>query len=261
MRWDLITQQKSSVLPLNQYRARPGTRSRLMFLYAPREIVAAAFKWRWVKHGISMTQSFLRWLGWFHEGSEWGNWCVLIVIQCLLHPLKGLFNWERQKSLENVLRYFILLLDIFSIAGKPFLQLKHSVSPRQDSGSSKIMQGGQGWEPTLALMQWTWTYWVSSGTRIGWGRLWRPPHRRAAGVTGSGRSVRKTGRRVPSARSGYRLSDCFLETHTYIYKHRRAIMGRLASSIHPPLSPKSTDETAGNRNGRPPAKVENGGSS
>lgn len=76
--------------------------------------------------------------------------------------------------------------------------------------------GHPGWEPTLALVQWTWTYWVSSGTRIGWGRLWRPPHRRAAGVTGSGRSARKTGRRAPSVRSGCCLSDCFLETHTYI---------------------------------------------
>lgn len=76
--------------------------------------------------------------------------------------------------------------------------------------------GHPGWEPTLALVQWTWTYWVSSGTRTGWGRLWRPPHRRAAGVTGSGRSARKTGRRAPSVRSGCRLSDCFLETHTYI---------------------------------------------
>lgn len=41
-------------------------------------------------------------------------------------------------------------------------------------------------------------------------------------MTGSGRSERKTGRRVPSARSGCCLSDCFLETDTHIYKHRRA---------------------------------------
>lgn len=78
-------------------------------------------------------------------------------------------------------------------------------------------------------------------------------------MTDSGTSVRKTGRRAPSARSGCRLSDCFLETHTYIYRHRRARMGRLASNIHPPPSPKSKDETAGNHNGRPPAKVEKGG--
>lgn len=81
MRWDLITQQKSSVATLNQYRAGPGTRSRLMYLYAPREIVAAAFKWRQGKHGISMTHSSLRWLGWFHEGSELRNGYLLILIR------------------------------------------------------------------------------------------------------------------------------------------------------------------------------------
>lgn len=57
-------------------------------------------------------------------------------------------------------------------------------------------------------------------------------------MTGSGRSVRKTGRRVPSARSGCHLSDCFLETHTYIYRHRkgkRKKMGRLASPTPPAL--------------------------
>lgn len=57
-------------------------------------------------------------------------------------------------------------------------------------------------------------------------------------MTGSGRSVRKTGRRAPSARSGCHLSDCFLETHTYIYRHRRGKkggeMGRLTSPTPTP---------------------------
>lgn len=93
----------------------------------------------------------------------------------------------------------------------------------------------RGREPTLALEQWIWTYWVSSGMRTGWGRHWRPPRRRAAGVTGSGRSVRKTGRRAPSARSGCRLSDCFLETHTHIYRHRRGNNRQASFSCSPTL--------------------------
>lgn len=56
-------------------------------------------------------------------------------------------------------------------------------------------------------------------------------------MTGSGRSARKTGRRAPSATSGCRLSDCFLETHTYIHiqtqKREEKKVGRLASPIPP----------------------------
>lgn len=107
--------------------------------------------------------------------------------------------------------------------------------------------GHRAWEPTLALVQWTRTYWVSSGMRIGWGRLWRPPHRRAAGVTGSGRSARKTGRRAPSARSGCHLSDCFLETHTYIHiqtqKREEKKCGQAGFSYHPPFPPPPSPDT------------------
>ena len=74
--------------------------------------------------------------------------------------------------------------------------------------------------PCNRLWHWqqrTWTYWASSGMRIGWGRLWRPPHRKVAGGTGSGRSVRKTGHMAPSVTSGCCSSDCFLETYTYIH--------------------------------------------
>lgn len=118
-------------------------------------------------------------------------------------------------------------------AGEPLLHLKYFRALQkvpawsQESTlnavflSCRALGSGQG----AALLQWTWTYWVSSRTRTGWGRLWRPPRRRVAGVTGSGRSVRKTGRRAPSARSGCHLSDCFLETHTYIYRHRRGKKG------------------------------------
>lgn len=66
------------------------------------------------------------------------------------------------------------------------------------------------------LQQRAWTYWASSRRRIGWARLWRPPHRKVASGTGSGRSVRKIGHMAPSVMSGCWLSDCFLETHTYI---------------------------------------------
>lgn len=74
--------------------------------------------------------------------------------------------------------------------------------------------------PLLHWQQWTWTYWASSRMKIGWGRLWRPPHRKVAGGTGSGRSVRKTGHMAPSVTSGCCLSDCFLETDTYIDRQR-----------------------------------------
>lgn len=69
----------------------------------------------------------------------------------------------------------------------------------------------------LHCQQQLWTYWASSRMRIGWGRLWWPPHRKVAGETGSGRSVRKTGHMAPSVTSGCCLSDCFLETDTYIH--------------------------------------------
>lgn len=66
-------------------------------------------------------------------------------------------------------------------------------------------------------------------------------------MTGSGRSARKTGRRAPSARSGCRLSDCFLETHTYIHiqtqkREEKKKMGRLASPIPSPQK-ASQDQT------------------
>lgn len=60
-------------------------------------------------------------------------------------------------------------------------------------------------------------------------------------MTGSGRSVRKTGRRAPSVRSGCCSSDCFLETHTYIYRHRKGKkeeVGRLAFHIPTPHTKK-----------------------
>ncbi len=136
----------------------------------------------------------------------------------------GMANISRKRCM----RTFFRLSDVLSTASKSFSQL-HTSEPLSKSQPGVrdalvmqyffIMQGIRA--GSLLLVQWTWTYWVSSGMRIGWGRLWRPPHRRAAGVTGSGRSVRKTGRRAPSARSGCRLSDCFLETHTYIYRHRK----------------------------------------
>lgn len=125
MRWDLITQQKSSVVPLNQYRARLGIRSCLMYLCAPKEIVAAAFNWRQEKHGISMTHSFFRWLGSFFLS----NGYFLILIKSHLHPLRGLLKADLEEF-----SLFLLLL------------------------GCHVMQycfhaGHSGWEPTLALVQ------------------------------------------------------------------------------------------------------------
>lgn len=75
-------------------------------------------------------------------------------------------------------------------------------------------------------------------------------------MTGSGRSVRKTGRRAPSARSGCHLSDCFLETHTYIYRHRRGEKGgKNGQADFYPDPPKK--ETPGSHHRRPPAVKKN----
>lgn len=80
-------------------------------------------------------------------------------------------------------------------------------------------------------------------------------------MTGSGRSARKTGRRAPSERSGCRLSDCFLETHTYIYRHRkgkRKKSGQAGFSYPPaPIQKRKRKEKLA-RIRRPPAEIEKG---
>lgn len=72
-------------------------------------------------------------------------------------------------------------------------------------------------------------------------------------MTGSGRSVRKTGRRAPSARSGCHLSDCFLETHTYIYRHRRGKKGGKNGQADFSYANPPKKETPGNHHRRQPA--------
>lgn len=163
-------------------------------------------------------------------------------------------------------RYLLILIQIYldllkylvSRSCKTSRKTSPSVSPSQKSCRAP----GQGCRLLHECSE-TKTYWASSGMRTGWCRLWRPPRRRAAGATGSGRSARKTGRRAPSARSGCRLSDCFLKTHTHIYRHRRGDNGQAGFSwtpttpTSPPTPPKTPhkDETwCGNSRG-PPAGV------